>query len=96
MIETFFQQQNSSKPVTQHVSDSICNANNGHDRSSFLIKLINDQDLIHLWMHFDGDSQEKWHQGMTAFMENDWDLNHILNRLDGNDSPSKYILNYIK
>ena len=60
-----------------------------------------DQDLIHLRMHFDGECRQKWDKGMASFMEGDWEtarvhLNHVSNRLDGNDGPSRYILNYIE
>jgi class 3 adenylate cyclase len=60
-----------------------------------------DSDLMLLRMHIDDKCRSAWDEGMEEFLRGNWpsavvNFKHVLDRLDGNDGPSKFLIKYIE
>lgn len=70
--------------------------------SDFSVDIWNDDaDMMLLRTHFDDECRSTWNEGLDYFLGGNWayavvKFKHVLNRLDGNDGPSKFLLKYIE
>ncbi len=70
--------------------------------SDFSVDIWNDDtDMMLLRMHFDDECRSTWDEGLDCFLGGNWasavdKFKNVLDRLDGNDGPSKFLLKYIE